>query len=262
MRALMSLLTAAGCCLLSPAIAATTCTARSAAQATPLVELYTSEGCSSCPPADRWLSQHAVSKDAGDFEANWLAFHVDYWNVDGWRDRFGSSRYSRRQTVRVNGVGDKALFTPQVMVGDVVRAPWQFPDRMRATIAGARTPAAADLTLRMLASAKGWQVQLDAARSAAAAPAGKAQIWLAQYSDDLTTQVRAGENKGVTLHHDRVVRQLWGPWTLDGASVSQRLSVQAPSPEWGLTAFVQDGRGRVWQSLSLSANACSDASGS
>ena len=234
----------------SPAFAATTCTARSQAQAVPLVELYTSEGCSSCPPADRWLSMHAH-----DAQANWLAFHVDYWDAEGWHDRFGSARYSGRQTARVHGVGDTAIFTPQVMVGDVVRAPWQLPKGMQAALTGARTPAAAALTLQMQPRQKGWQVQLGAER-AAQAPAGKAQVWLAQYSDNMSTQVHAGENKGVTLHHDRVVRRLWGPWPLAGSTVSQQVSVDTPSPQWGLTAFVQDGRGRVWQSLTLPADAC------
>ena len=66
------------------------CAAQSGARLVPLVELYTSEGCSSCPPADRWLSRRYRGGDA-----NYLAFHVDYWNDDGWRDRFSSRAYTR-----------------------------------------------------------------------------------------------------------------------------------------------------------------------
>jgi len=98
-------------------------------------------------------------------------------------------------------------------------------------------------------------VALGASR-AGSAPAGDAQVWLAQYSDDQNTQVRAGENAGVKLHHDRVVRHLWGPWPLNGTAVSRQVSMDAPSPRWGVTAFVQDARGRVWQSLNLPAAAC------
>jgi len=75
-----------------PTAIAQTCSARSGDLRTPLVELYTSEGCSSCPPADRWLSARARASDA-----NWLAFHVDYWDDIGWPDRFASPLFSQRQ---------------------------------------------------------------------------------------------------------------------------------------------------------------------
>src|SRR6476660_7347868 len=74
------------------AAAADRCAAASGSRVQPLVELYTSEGCSSCPPADRWLSAHA-----SDTGASWLAFHVDYWDSLGWPDRFASAAWSRRQ---------------------------------------------------------------------------------------------------------------------------------------------------------------------
>lgn len=96
-----------------PAFAEGSCAARTGSATQPLVELYTSEGCSSCPPADRWLSQ---SLTQGADRVNWLAFHVDYWDSIGWPDRFASPAYSRRQEARVAATGARAVYTPQVIV--------------------------------------------------------------------------------------------------------------------------------------------------
>jgi hypothetical protein len=235
-----------------PAMAAPACTARSGPETVPLVELYTSEGCSSCPPADRWFSQQASSHAVGA-DANWLAFHVDYWDSIGWSDRFASATYSQRQRARVSAGGGSTVYTPQVMVGTQVQTPWHAG--IGSALRQARTPSAAGLALQLQPAAKGWQVALGASR-ASSAPAGDAQVWLAQYSDDQDTQVRAGENAGVKLHHDRVVRHLWGPWPLNGTAIARQVTMAAPSPRWGVTAFVQDAQGRVWQSLNLPFGPC------
>ena len=254
MGSMMSLLLAQ-----MPALAAPGCAVRSGPQTVPLVELYTSEGCSSCPPADRWFSSQASSSQASssqasDANANWLAFHVDYWDSIGWADRFASPAYSQRQRTRVaKATGESTVYTPQVMVGPQVQLPWHRG--IDAVLREARTPAAAGLALQLQPVAEGWQVALGATR-AAAAPAGDAQVWLAQYSDDQTSEVRAGENAGVKLHHDRVVRHLWGPWALSTTAVSRQVSMIAPSSKWGVTAFVQNKDGRVLQSLNLPAASC------
>lgn len=234
-----------------PAIAAPPCAIQSGPQTLPLVELYTSEGCSSCPPADRWFSSQAL---ASVTDANWLAFHVDYWDSIGWVDRFASPAYSQRQRTRVSAAtGEGTVYTPQVMVGSQVQLPWHRG--IDAVLRQARSPALAGLALQLQPAPNGWNVALGATR-ASTAPAGDAQVWLAQYSDDQSSEVRAGENSGITLHHDRVVRHLWGPWPLNSTAVSRQVAVVAPSPEWGVSAFVQDKKGRVWQSLSLPANHC------
>lgn len=226
------------------------CSVNSAMQTVPLVELYTSEGCSSCPPADRWFSALAANSDD-----NWLAFHVDYWDAAGWHDRFGSGKFTKRQYSRVHAVGEQAVYTPQVMVGDNVKAPWRIASELGSVLDKARVPAPATLRLELQPAERGWQVLLTASRQTAAA-SGDAQLWLAQYSDNQETLVRAGENKGVTLHHDRVVRHLWGPWSLSTTTLSKQIAMDTPSPQWGVTAFVQDAKGRVWQSLNLPFTTC------
>jgi len=230
------------------------CGARSGANAVPLVELYTSEGCSSCPPADRWLSKLALA-DAG--KANFLAFHVDYWDDIGWHDRFGSPAYSRRQRQRVAAAeGGDTVYTPQVMVGSNVRVAWSEAKKFSSVLLSAAGPAKASIALRVDPTPVGqWQATV-AERNVGVATPG-IRLWLAQYLDGQTTEVRAGENKGVTLHHDHVVTRLWGPWSLGGAeNQTQQVAFEAPSSHWGLITFVQDRRGNTLQSLQLASAEC------
>lgn len=233
----------------SLAHAAGTCAVRSGPQTMPLVELYTSEGCSSCPPADRWLS-----KNYNDGDANFLAFHVDYWDSIGWPDRFASHAYTLRQRSRVGAQGGSTVYTPQVMVGSDVRASWRSGMAFRHALKQSSQPARAAIALRLEHAGNGWRAALGAAPKGRTADG--AQLWLARYVNDQVTDVKAGENRGVTLHHDRVVRQLYGPWKFDGAAVSRSVELPAQDAPWGLTAFVQDAQGSVLQSLDLDATSC------
>ncbi len=226
------------------------CRARSTAQTIPLVELYTSEGCSSCPPADRWLSRHI-----DDVDTNYLAFHVDYWDSLGWPDRFASAAFSQRQRARVDAAGDDTVYTPQVMVGADVRASWgDDPGWQHVLELNRARPARAALGLAVARDGSGFAATLDTAPLASAH--ADAQVWLALYVDAQITAVRAGENRGATLHHDRVVRALFGPWPLGNRKSLRQVSLSAAPVTWGLTAFAQDRDGSILQSLSLAAAAC------
>jgi len=103
----------------APSFAADTCSARSAAAVPPVVELYTSEGCNSCPPADRWLS-----KLKSDPNVVALAFHVDYWDRLGWKDRFASAAFTARQAEQQASNGARFSYTPQVVVDGQDRKDW------------------------------------------------------------------------------------------------------------------------------------------
>ncbi len=233
------------------AAAAGICSARSGSQIMPLIELYTSEGCSSCPPADHWLSREIRS---GEPRANWLAFHVDYWDELGWPDRFASPRHSERQRRRVNAAGQSAVYTPQVMIGRQVQTTWRAAPAFARALDAAQGTAEVGLALQLQPQGTGWTLHLGAARGDKA-PA-KASIWLAQTLDAQETRVHAGENNGITLRHDRVVTKLWGPWPLGSAPVSRMVSVEPGEGAWGLTAFVEGADGSVLQSLRLAQTDC------
>ena len=129
-------LIALACSLLSPTAIALTnnklCSAQSTDHIVPLIELYTSEGCSSCPPADQWLSGLADQGFTND-KVIPLAFHVDYWDYIGWKDRFASPKFTARQRQVVDAGRAKFAYTPQVLFNGIDFGDW----RNHASFAGA-----------------------------------------------------------------------------------------------------------------------------
>jgi len=234
------------------------CEAHSGPSTGALVELYTSEGCSSCPPADRWFAQLAAS--ANPRELSLLAFHVDYWDEIGWPDRFAQHAFTVRQSQRVHARGSSTIYTPQVMLSSQLGMRWNQPAQVNAAIASIqRQPATLSLRLRARPESTHWMVDLDALPVAGASAAG--QVYLALYENALSSNVKAGENAGVTLHHERVVRGLWGPWPVPATGASRHLQVTPPAHaktgKLGLTVFVQDPRtGATLQALSLPLDGC------
>ncbi|MEO5698340.1 MAG: DUF1223 domain-containing protein, partial [Burkholderiaceae bacterium] len=169
------------------------CSARSSAGVVPVVELYTSEGCSSCPPADRWLSK--LKAEPGVVA---LAFHVDYWDRLGWKDRFASPEFTRRQAEQQRTSGTRFSYTPQVIVDGSDRRDWPGLGRAIAAMPGRAAPVDVQL------SGEGNLFTATVGASAAA-PARLAAYWAVTEQDHVTA-VKAGENEGVTLKHDNVVR--------------------------------------------------------
>jgi hypothetical protein len=166
------------------------CRAVSAARRAVLVELYTSEGCDSCPPADRWLSSLVPGPDLVA-----AAFHVDYWDRLGWKDRFADPRYSARQAAQERRAGARFVYTPQVLVdGRDARAGAAPPQPSAPARVGVRMQRDDDDRVT---------VQV---RSLPGAPARLA-LWWATLEDGHVSAVAAGENRGATLHHDHVVRR-------------------------------------------------------
>lgn len=232
--------------------AAAICESRSGGNTAPLVELYTSEGCSSCPPADRWFATLAGKSDPR--RLNLLSFHVDYWDGLGWVDRFAQHDFSRRQAARVQATGSSAIYTPQVMSSSRPELRWYRPqDVAQAISAEQARPSAADLTLHAAAGAKGWAVNVDGKLRAGAA----GQLYLALYQDRASSRVAAGENAGSVLTHVHVVRKLWGPWPVGAHQVLTAVPGTDKAGAFGLTAFVQDpATGRTVQSLGLALGEC------
>ncbi|TYT23151.1 DUF1223 domain-containing protein [Luteimonas viscosa] len=248
--------------LLSPLLAsATVCTTASGSRTIPLVELYTSEGCSDCPPADRWLSEIAVREEG---EANFLAFHVDYWDEIGWPDRFASRLHTQRQQLRVSRAGERVIYTPQVMVGEEVTVSWRggtsTDGNVNRVLQAART-GAAPVTLRMSHRMVGREAQVTLGVEGRLRDGDDAWVWLAVYEDALFSTVQAGENAGKRLRHDRVVRVLQGPWKFSRARLALDVRLALPQeldPERaGLVAFVESvSNGAPLQSLGSRLTEC------
>jgi len=187
-------------CLVIPALlagasalaAGAQCTAQSPATLTPVIELYTSEGCSSCPPADRWLSSLKESARSG--KAVVQAFHVGYWDYIGWVDRFASPAYTARQKQVASWNHQSGVYTPQL-----VRNGQDWRDYSR-VLSSAET-ARARITL---------QRSGDDAFEALVTPVDDVGTWAAYWTvteDGHNSKVKAGENAGEFLQHDFVVRQ-------------------------------------------------------
>jgi hypothetical protein len=199
----------------APALAGETCSAHSAATMPPVVELYTSEGCNSCPPADRWLSK--LKAEPGVVA---LAFHVDYWDRLGWKDRFASAAFTSRQAEQQASNGARFSYTPQVVVDGQDRKDWPGI----ALPLGKRPPAPVEVAL----TREGERVSATVA-AGAGSPKRLAAYWAVTEQGHITA-VKAGENRGATLQHDFVVRDYqavpaWAP----RAGAAQSIAFQLPA---------------------------------
>ncbi|KQY49264.1 DUF1223 domain-containing protein [Lysobacter sp. Root494] len=247
-----------GFALSSPAWAAPACTARSGSTRLPLVELYTAEGCNQCPPADRWLGTLA----SGSKDVAALAFHVDYWNDDGWVDPFSDAAYTQRQDYRVRLARKKALVTPQVMVGANSTVNWREPATVNRVLRAARQ-GAPEVALSLSGNVIGdhAELQLSARPGVETKPEGEApMLWLALYQEGADSRITAGENRGVSLHHTNVVRKLAGPWKLEATGTQGTVSIPLKGLDptgLGVVLFAESGRdARTLQSVVLPLRNC------
>jgi hypothetical protein len=237
-------------CAAFPVQAADICKAESGPRKAALVELYTSEGCSSCPPADRALSELARNTGAGEIVP--LALHVSYWDGIGWKDVFAQTLFDGRQASLLAKGKNKVSYTPQFFANGREVRHWQdaFTNVLQEI---ASTPAMAKITLQQQITERDTFL-LDVTASAEK-PAAKTALFLAVTESQLVSRVLRGENSGVTLMHDDTARLLIGPVTLlDGkAQLHQEVVIPAGWDRHQLhaVAFVQDlGDGTVLQAVS------------
>jgi hypothetical protein len=232
------------------------CTAASGPRTAALVELYTSEGCSSCPPADRWLHTLRTTGPGSDRLVP-LALHVDYWDYIGWKDPFAKPQFSSRQRELAALARSRIVYTPQVLLAGKDYRGWSSPERfLRAVAAVNAVPSRARIELAL--GPGGASPTGVRAAAAVPAPADRegAVLYVALYENGLSNRVTAGENRGATLAHDHVVREWWGPIAIDNAGramVERALDPQRLS-RGGVAAFVQDRKnGEILQALALPA---------
>ena len=239
--------------LLMPTISFAACDVKSGPKTAALVELYTSEGCSSCPPADKQLSQFP-SPEYSLGQVVPISLHVDYWDYIGWKEPFAQPKFSERQSWLVHANGHKTSFTPHFFVSGTEVRDWRgdLSDELKRVTA---RPARANISVHVESAGPGV---VSVAASATASGAGDPlALFVAITEDKLTSSVSAGENRGVTLSHDHVVREWIGPIALNDGHVDFKQAVTTRSSwnaaQLGIAGFVQDLRtGQVLQAVGAS----------
>lgn len=172
---------------------------------TVVVELFTSQGCSSCPPADRILGELAQEENVIA-----LGFHVDYWDYLGWKDEFASAEHTERQRAYARAMGERAVYTPQMVVGGIDH------------VVGSRGMKVAKLIQKHAERPMPVTVQLErngdtvTVRASSSESIPAVVVQLATYSPKETVDIRRGENGGRKLTYHNVVRKIAPIGTWDG----------------------------------------------
>lgn len=208
-----------------------------------VVELFTSEGCSSCPPADNLLGRLRALAQTG-VDVIPLGFHVDYWDYLGWHDRFASAAFSRRQEMYASRFRLDGPYTPQMVVDGGQEFAGSDGRRAQEAIArAAARPEQADVQLQWKAPGR------LAVRVKSVASGLNGEAILAITEDNLSTSVGAGENNGHVLHHSAVVREFRSLGKLKDGTLETEASI-APAKGWKLddlriVVFVQPASGEA-----------------
>jgi hypothetical protein len=210
-------------------------------QRTPvLVELFTSEGCSSCPPVDKLVAELESRQPVANAQVVLLSFHVDYWNDLGWKDRFASHDYTLRQQQYSALFSENEVYTPELVVDGKESQAQALPQEIH-------NAAAAQKAVALTIAPKSGH---DVAITAQADPKTHARVLVAITEDGLSTNVGGGENGGHVLSHSGVVRSFVSLGKLEKGTLTKDFTV-ALDPQWQvpkltLVCFAQDEKtGRV-----------------
>jgi hypothetical protein len=197
-----------------------------------IVELFTSQGCSSCPPADQLIAElavHGAQLTADQTPVLPLSFHVDYWNQLGWRDPFSQSAWSERQRDYADVLGDRGVYTPQLVVGGVVG----MVGSDRSAVKRQLKAAAAPMLLPATASWTSGELTVSVT-----APPGRT-VWLALFGQDKPTDVSSGENAGRSMITTHPVRSLQ---KIASNSSSEKRTIKVAATD-GAVLFTQPAQG-------------------
>jgi hypothetical protein len=200
-----------------------------------LVELFTSQGCSSCPPADA-LFHDLTTRD--DVIA--LSLHVDYWDYIGWADTFARPEFTDRQKGYAHAAGERMIYTPQMVVGGVVHVAGTKPMRLAEAIERlGDAPVAVDLTVRR----HGTDVEI-AAEARQSLP-GTMVVQMMRYAPEQTVEIRRGENAGRTVTYANVVTDMATLGTWDGREPLVMHVTIDGRPDPVVVVLQRDGHGPV-----------------
>ena len=200
-----------------------------------VLELFTSEGCSSCPPADAVLAR--VQQKAGNKPVYVLAYHVDYWNRLGWKDQFSDAQFSKRQ-YQYSRQFTGQVYTPQVIINGKSECVGSDESAINSSVADAlNMPSSNSLKLQGQLNAGGIALNYQLAGNT-----DNSQLLIAIVQKHAVSQVKAGENEGRTLAHAQIVRQLC---TADLSSAGQGIEhLHLPNAfntkDWEVIGFVQN----------------------
>jgi len=215
-----------------------------------LAELFTSEGCSSCPPADDLLRRLLGEQPVDGVEVIALSEHVDYWNRLGWRDPFSSEQFTQRQSDYARAMGTPQIYTPQLVVNGTIEVIGNDTHAVTDALArGARLPRAT-LSVSSAPVNSGLRVTVVVSDAPAQTASGPIEVVVAVAEDDLVSEVSRGENARRRLRHDAVVRVLAPIGSLlpgRQAGVFERVMVAPDRSRAGalrLVAFLQDSKTR------------------
>jgi len=220
-----------------------------AVKPTVILELFTSQGCSSCPPADALLSRVGRETFAGGTVIP-LAFHVDYWNRIGWTDPFSSAQWSARQNQYAAVRNANQVYTPQLVLNGGAQLVGNNERLVRDEIARQwktqlKTAPLGHVVISGVVQSE-TSVSLNLTASLAGLPAMKGDVVVVLFENGVTTVVRSGENSGRKLVNDHIVRSLTRSFTLQagGPAVKRSIAI-ALHPSWrrdslGIAAFIQN----------------------
>jgi hypothetical protein len=217
-----------------------------------VVELFTSEGCSSCPPADTLLQKLQAQQPVAGAEIIAIEEHVDYWNHDGWIDPYSSPEWTERQQVYAS-LNRNDAYTPEMVVDGRSQFVGNNKSEALREIGKAAQAPKIDVSVTAKPEANGSQhLTVSIGRLHEDSANDLPEVWLAVTEDGLTSSVSRGENSGRVLHHVATLRSLRkiGVPDLGGGAVTFRVDpVIKISPHWNpgnlrLTVFVQEKRSR------------------
>jgi hypothetical protein len=199
-----------------------------------VVELFTSEGCSSCPPADALLKELSEQQSMDGVQVVALEEHVDYWNHLGWRDPYSAAEFSERQNDYSHVFGTDGVYTPQMIVDGQREIVGSRSHAAREAIQKAADQPKAEVALFASASATSGRASFEVRINSlnGISPSSAVELWLAVTEKGLQTDVKAGENSGETLKHAAVVRNLRKIDTIREPAGYSRQFQAAVEPGW------------------------------
>ena len=183
---------------------------RNSARTPVVVELFTSEGCSSCPPADALLAKLDSQQPVAGAQIIALEEHVDYWDQLGWRDPFSSAEWTDRQRSYAQAFRSGSVYTPQMIVNGSTEFVGSRARQGSQAIeeAARQLTTVLDISATAVPNKRAVEVTVKVVQLEGAKPDDQAEVWLAVTETGLHSAVAAGENAGEDLHHAAVVRKL------------------------------------------------------